>query len=228
MHRAYLNPLPTDGLLDSKTAHRFTRILRLKTGDKIELFDGEGHIMRAQLELLDTPKLLNTETFDVEPEQPQITLYQALVSMEKLEFITQRCTELGLSKLVLFKAEHSQVDFKNKLEAKLERLKRIAQDASRQSGRAWVPKIVFSPSPLEGEGWGEGLFIGNPKASTGFRVKPGMTQIGVLIGPEGDFSPQEFESFKSQGAKAVRLAPNILRTETASLTALAQIQGALL
>ena len=232
MYRAFVQPGFLDAaqngqelILDSETAKRFTRVLRLEPGTEVELLDGTGRIVTG---VLDQKILKNIQILHIKPKGPVIKLYQALVSMDKLEQITQHSTELGVAEIILFKSERSQIDFKDKMASKLERLTRIAQDASRQCGRADVPVITGVKSVLaslfQRE---EQILICTPGASSPFE-KGGFRGISVLIGPEGGFSPTEIQAFKSQGAQEISLAPYVLRTETASLAALAQIQGAFL
>jgi 16S rRNA (uracil1498-N3)-methyltransferase len=234
MHRAFITPdlldlaqLGQNFDLGPETAKRFTRILRLKNGAPLELFDGTGRVLTGVLE---ETTLKNIKISHIKPKGPVITLYQAWVSMDKLEQITQHSTELGVSEIVLFKSERSQIDFKDKVEAKLERLRRIAQDASRQCGRADVPiltcvKSLSLTAPV---------FICTPDAKQNITSKLPSSQDGggfrvrFLIGPEGGFSPVEVRDFMAQGAQEISLAPYVLRTETASLAALAQIQGGFL
>ena len=233
MHRAYVDPkllelaqTGQDFELDPETAKRFTRVLRLTDGTPVELFDGTGRIVTG---VLNQRVLTQVQIAHIKPKGPRITLYQAMVSMDKLEQITQHSTELGVSEIILFKAERSQIDFKDKMAAKLERLTRIAQDASRQCGRADVPNLTLNPSPPCGEG-----LICSPNAKKSLLHSLPSPQGGeglgvrLFIGPEGGFSPAELAYFKSQGAQEISLAPYVLRTETASLAALAQIQGAFL
>lgn len=232
MHRAFLEPSLLDSAqagqnfeLNPETYKRFSRVLRLQDGATVELFDGTGRVLTG---VLSQKFLKNIQIMHIKPKGPRITLYQAMVSMDKLEQITQHSTELGVSEIILFKAERSQIDFKDKMTAKLERLTRIAQDASRQCGRADVPGVIFEKSL--GCATEDPLFIALPGVSSVIAslAKQSSTHLSILIGPEGGFSPAEIERFKSQGAQEISLAPYVLRTETASLAALAQIQGAFL
>lgn len=238
MHRAFMKPdmlgralAGQDFKLDPETAKRFTRVLRLQDGTSVEIFDGTGRIITG---VLNQTVLKNIQISQVELKGPYIKLYQALIAMDKLEQITQHSTELGVSEIILFKSERSQVDFKDKIAGKLERLTRIAQDASRQCGRADVPMISWGKSlltsPFQREEQNQ-VFVCIPGALEGLGAcfpKSWHREVKLFIGPEGGFSPAEIHAFVSQGAIQVSLAPYVLRAETASLTALAQIQGAFL
>ena len=242
MHRAYVEPSFLDSAqtgqnfeLDPESYKRFVRVLRLKDGTPVELFDGTGRVVTG---VLHQSFLTQIKIAHIKPKGPHITLYQAMVSMDKLEQITQHATELGVSEIILFKAERSQIDFKDKIASKLERLTRIARDASRQCGRADVPNLTLHLR----QGFGgqvnpfksDHLFVCVPNSKNSLlRLFPSPVAgegLGVrfLIGPEGGFSPAEITQFKAQGALEISLAPYVLRTETASLAALAQIQGAFL
>ncbi|MES2503596.1 MAG: RsmE family RNA methyltransferase [Myxococcota bacterium] len=233
MHRAFVDHINSDFSLDSQTLHRFVKVLRLKNEELVELFDGQGNLLRGSFNQAEPTVLANAQLTQVQPDAMHICLIQALVPMEKLEYITQHATELGVNEIVLFKSERSQVDFKDKMPAKLERLTRIAQDAARQCGRAFVPVVTSPPNPLSSTWRGETerdlLLLPSPGTGEGLGERsPKEGRVSIIIGPEGGLSPAENERFISLGAKPIRLAKYVLRTETAGLTALAQIQGSLL
>src|ERR1700677_774805 len=119
MHRAFVNSTFLDQalsyqdfILDTQTIKRFERVLRLEEGELVELFDGTGRIIRG---ILKENCLSDIQILKRELKGPVIQLYQALVSMDKLEEITQHGTELGVSEIILFKSDRSQVDFKDKM-----------------------------------------------------------------------------------------------------------------
>lgn len=218
MHRAFVSDLTEKMTLDAQTLHRFKKVLRLEAGSPVELFDGQGKVGRG---LLTTGSELEQLRIQEYPKPKQhFILCQAWVSMDKLEQITQHATELGMSELILFRASRSQVDLSKKQTSRQDRLIRIAQDASRQCGRVWVPEIRFSDAILEGTGWGQKL-VADPEALYGFGVLE--SRVSIVIGPEGGFSNEELQKFKTLGAIPVRLSEYVLRTETAGLAALAQL-----
>lgn len=242
-YRAFVAETIIDGVgaertlvLDDKTAHRFVKILRLKSGEKVELFDGTGRLIVGLLEITANSYLKQVEIINYKSKAPPIILMQALLKMDKLEQIVQRNTELGVSELRLFNAERSQVNFKGKSDQKIDRLIRIARDASRQCERVDVPKIagpyslveslqecaLFSGLKVMGD-------IGQAQNLTS--LLSGKTQISkgvlVVIGPEGGFSTTEKASLEKAGFISCSWSNQILRSETAGMAAVGIISNSL-
>lgn len=226
-HRSFVLPstlreIISSLLLDRETAHRFKSILRLRSGDNVELFDGEGCVVSGVLQIDKDVSLSDVQVLTHQSEPFNLSIVQAIVKMEKLEQIVQRCTELGVSEFILFDAERSTISFKDKMDSKIERLTRIAQDASRQSERVFVPRIrVAKLSDLDGA-----VFVGDPDAQTSLvSCLQNHSHLSVVIGPEGGLSPGEMLQLQSRGATPVKWAKHILRTETAGM-AVAAVIGA--
>ena len=220
-------------LLDEDTTHRFLRILRLSSGTPVELFDGTGRVARGILQTQAPAHMTQVQVEFLVENGPPIVLAQAMVKMDKLEQIVQRSTELGVSEILLFDAERSQVNFKDKAEQKLERLARIAKDAARQSERSHTPAVS-----------GPHSFAQLLKICADF---PGLKVMGdlngtqtlpallsqalckqgvlVIVGPEGGLAPAELLELASHEVIATIWNPNVLRTETAGMAAIAVIQG---
>jgi 16S rRNA (uracil1498-N3)-methyltransferase len=219
--------------LNEDTRHRFLRILRLSTGTPVELLDGTGRVVRGILQTEQPAHLTQVQVGVLVESGPRILLVQAIVKMDKLEQIVQRSTELGVSEILLFDAERSQISFKDKITQKLERLTRIAEDAARQSERSHSP-VVSGPY----------TFVQLLKICAEF---PGLKVMGdlsatqtlsellsqpfckygvlVIVGPEGGLTPEESFKLTSHDAQATLWNPNVLRTETAGMAAIAVIQG---
>ncbi|MDA0712612.1 MAG: RsmE family RNA methyltransferase [bacterium] len=238
-YRAFVAEAIIDGvgadqtlILDDKTAHRFVKVLRLKSGEKVELFDGTGRLAVGILEIAEISYLKQVQITNYKSDATRIILLQALIKMDKLEQVVQRNTELGVSEIILFNADRSQVNFKGKADHKIERLTRIARDASRQCERVDVPKIagpyslveslqecaLFSGLKVMGD-------IGQAQNLTS--LLSGKTQISkgvlVVIGPEGGFSATEKASLENAGFIASSWSNQILRSDTAGMAAVAII-----
>lgn len=238
LRRAFVQPQIIDDLLagsnlDPETTHRFSRILRLPTGTRVELFDGTGRVLQGTF---NAPNHLRDIDLDHHvPSKPTLVIAQALSKMDKLEQVAQRGTELGAHEFWFFKAEHSVVDLKDKASQKIDRLTRIAQDASRQSERIDVPSIkLFSSTQTllqELTTLNTINIIGTLEATCTLsqilkdQIEPTTEQITLVIGPEGGLSPSEIQSFVSTGAFQAKWGPHVLRTETAALSAIAVIQS---
>ncbi|MBH1989371.1 MAG: 16S rRNA (uracil(1498)-N(3))-methyltransferase [Myxococcaceae bacterium] len=238
MHRAYIQPNklrlanPASRLeLPEEVCHRLQRVLRLKDGEEVELFDGAGLCIRGTLQA----QVLFVGQVEHHP-QPlrKLTLVQALIALDKLEEVIQRATELAVDEIILVRLERSQIHFESKLRSKLERLQRIAQDASRQSGRAFVPEVLSIPNLIQVLSHKADLnLVADPSSLTTIQSVLGKKlleseRVRIFVGPEGGFSKAEIQLFEEQAFERVKIAPFILRTETAGIAMLAQIAAALL
>lgn len=218
--------------LTAEQARYLGLVLRLREGDVVEVFDGRGTRLSARLSPLGGELALRLgEPARDEEAKSSIVLAQALSKGEKLDWVVQKATELGVSRIVPFAAERSVVKLSaERGAARVERLRRIAQEAARQCGRADVPE-VDAPAA-----WSDLLAL--PKEDPALRAvlldaDPGLPPLGQLdpgprvllaVGPEGGFSSGEREEAAAAGFLAASLGRRVLRTETAGLAALAVVQ----
>lgn len=240
MERLYLD-LPLDlGMrlaLPAAKAHYLTRVLRLKSGATIGVFDNAGQEWQAALELSGREATIVTQAFlGVDPEpRLKITLAQALPKQAKLEFIWQKACELGVARLIPLMTSHSQVKLdESKGERKMERWETVLEEACRQCGRRRLPELLrplafdefVSRPPVSGPLWlayeGQGVV---PLARQ-LTLTPPTSELTLIIGPEGGFSPQEVAIARGLGLPLVGLGPRVLRVETAGLAAIAIVQAA--
>lgn len=207
-------------------AHHLRDVLRLKPGAEIEAFDGLGNVADGRLVAVDrdgvSVELTPPRRSPAEPAL-ELTMAVALLKGDKLADVVRQCTELGAARFVLVSTRHA--DVASLSPAKLQRLERIAEEASRQSGRARVPR-VDGPLPLNHLGW-EGLaVVADPRAErtlaqalAPLRSLGGDADVGSAVtlvsGPEGGLAPAEVDELTGRGAAAVNLGPLILRAETA-------------
>ncbi|HDZ62682.1 MAG TPA: 16S rRNA (uracil(1498)-N(3))-methyltransferase [Nitrospirae bacterium] len=205
-------------------------VLRVTPGDAVIIFDGQGH--KYTCKVLSSRKketlvhLINKETYSVESPL-SITLAQGIAKGDRMDFIVQKSTELGVKKIVPLVTERSEVKRTNKVD----RWRKIALSASQQSGREKVPNI-FEPLSLEEflntHGTDKGMIFSEEEKEQHFKETlnafQGASEITLLIGPEGGFSKNEVSTAIQKGFISVSLGPRILRTETAPLTALSIVQ----
>ncbi len=227
LHDSYLQ-LPADAV------HRLLTVLRLTDGAKVEVFDGAGRVFEGVLAKTPQPQLQQLVQRDNKNTGPSIMIAQALVKMDKLEQIAQRSCELGATKLVVYKANRSVVDFGHKSQQRMERLQKIAEDASRQSGRVIVPQVEgvlsFQELALLVHDFLGVVVVGDLNAvellSQSLEEQQEKLQHGFLmiVGPEGGLTDTELPMLREKGALSVSLSPYVLRTETASLAAIAIAQ----
>jgi 16S rRNA (uracil1498-N3)-methyltransferase len=230
--------------LAAEEAHHATRSLRLRPGDELTLFDGAGRF--AIVEQLDPPAALPSARrrtapihpvrilqTGVQPPPPPVTLATAACKGERLDWLVEKATELGVWRLVLIHFERSIVRTEPR---QLERSARTALAACKQSRRAWQPLLSHAPfenlltdPPLADPARhapGAPLLLADPRAAAGLAdllaAAPDLRRSAiVIIGPEGGLSDPERAALHERGARPVRLADGILRVETAALAAAA-------
>jgi 16S rRNA (uracil1498-N3)-methyltransferase len=219
-HRAFIGRLePVAKLTGSEAAH--LRVLRAGVGDLVTLFDGAGLEADAKITMLEdftiTLEVRESRVVNLEPPQ-EITLAIALLKGDKLSEVVRAATELGVSRFQLIITDHA--DVKEIGAQKLERLQRVAREASKQCRRAVTP-LVLSPIKLRQlESVTCGL-VAHPGSSLKPREAINWnTPITIATGPEGGFSSLEIELLEAKGFKTVGLGPRILRAETAPIAIL--------
>lgn len=213
--------------IKSRDLLKHFRALRLKMGDEVTLIDQKGERYRGILESIskDSVRVHIAERLGKSAKDYRLTLAQAIPKSAKMDQIIEKATELGVDRVVPFFSSRTEVT--GPIEGRLERWKRVAQAATKQSVRADLIKIEKPLSfekaivGLEGDRlmlW-EGAAIGSFK---GELEKSGRT-ISLVVGPEGGFAPEEVELFEQAGGRAVSFGKNILRTETAGMAAVAVV-----
>lgn len=222
-------PLTSDALvtLDSAATKHVTRVLRLKPGAELVLFNGEGGEYPAVLEASATARLGAWRA--VECESPlSITLVQGISRAERMDYTIQKAVELGVTRIVPVFAERSVVELRGeRLQRRVQHWQGVVVSACEQCGRNRVPTI---DTAVELADW---LRLPEPETlrlvlnhratgSLGTLTRP--TALMLLIGPEGGLEDAEITQAERAGFIGMRLGPRVLRTETAAITALAALQ----
>ena len=222
--------------LDAQDAQHAQRVLRLQVGDAVELMD-RGRRYAASIESAgsDGVRVRVGEALPSSEPRVQVTLFQGLPKAEKMEWILQKCTELGVYDVQPVVMERCVVQLKEKDgEKKRERWQKIAREAAKQCGRAQIPQVhapatlralekTLSSMDLLMIPWEEARSGGIRAALKG--LPEGAARIGIVIGPEGGISEAEMRQMAAWGGAAVTLGPRILRTETAGMAALTLTLG---
>lgn len=233
MHRFFVDEGGIQGgaaRLDAAEAQHAARALRLAPGDEVELLDG---VCRYAARLTEVSKDgVCAEILGALPDgEPgvRVTLYQGLPKADKLEFIVQKCTELGVYAVAPVIMERCVAQVSGKVGArKAERWRRIAREASKQCGRARVPEVLEAqPLSLYARALAEDydlvLVPWEEAREGGIRAairETNAQRIAIVVGPEGGMTREEIAWLTARGARAVTLGPRILRTETAGMAAL--------
>lgn len=224
--------------LPAQEAYHLVKVLRLAKGDHFELVDGAGVLFLALIEEADpqnaTAQITSVQTANSEPKV-RVTLVQGLPKGDKLEWVIQKATELGVAEVIPLEVEHAVVKYTGeKAVKKVERWRKIAAEASKQADRLqipWVTEVKSLPQLADQEEFWEGLHLLASEASS-VDLKKTLQEAGrdalpervvIYIGPEGSFSQSELDLLISHGVQPVSLGPRILRTETAGLALLSMI-----
>lgn len=207
---------------------------RMEVGEIIEIQGPDNKRFNAEVILVDR-KSLQIQALEEIPtpeESPlSITIFQALIKEQPLDFIIQKTTELGVDKLVLFNSENSIERFKD-MDKKLMRWRKIGEEAAKQSGRVRAVKIEYLDKPEYVEKVStelNHLFLLEPSSKNTFlelfeknRV---ADKIGILVGPEGGFTEEEVKDFsKIKNLTPVGMGSRILRADTAAIASSAITQ----
>jgi 16S rRNA (uracil1498-N3)-methyltransferase len=232
MPRLFIDPRAISGNrvhLGAGDAQYLTRVLRLGRGDTVELLDGTGEGLRCEIEEAHkegvTARVL--DRFEVSEPPVPITLYQALPKGDKFELIIQKCTELGVGRIVPVQATRSVVQLKgDRAETKVVRWQKIAQEAAEQCERGKVP-VVDVPERLQDVRLPDGTLglvlserVVTPTLPQALPEQAPLA-IALFVGPEGGWTPEELAAMRALGAIEVSLGDRILRTETAGMASLA-------
>ena len=226
MHRFFARKLgEKEAILSREESQHALRVLRMEKGDPCQAIL-DGSIFAA--EILDTQEqvtLLLGEKLPSPEASVRITLYQGLPKGDKMEYILQKCTELGVHRFVPVSFSRCVVKWEKKdNEKKLPRFQRIVMEAAKQSGRAVIPQVEAPISLNELcsriAGHEKAFIPWEEERGQGIRAKwQGEKDVAIIIGPEGGMDEKEVEKMAAAGAVPVTLGPRILRTETAGLVA---------
>ncbi len=232
--RVYVDAPLASGMrvtLQGSAAGHLTRVLRLRVGEALTVFNGAGGEYAASIEHAHAGRVAVAigELRAIERESPlTLTLAQGVSRGERMDLVVQKATELGASGLAPVLAERSVVRLTaQQAERRLNHWRAIAIAACEQSGRNRLPAIA-SPVPLKDflrTSDGSMRLLLSPAATATLADLPRLVSaITVLIGPEGGLAEAEQEAAVAAGFRPVRLGPRVLRTETAAIAALTLLQ----
>lgn len=209
--------------LDEASARHAVQVLRMQPGETLQLTNGEGMLWQATI--ADTGKKQCTVRIDAAQKMPLPTRQRVSIAIapikngSRLEWFIEKATELGVAEIILLQTHRTE-----KQHIRFERLMNICISAVLQSGHCWLPRLV-PPQPLEkvlAQSEAAHKYIAHCTASPG---KMSLAQLApaisgsslLLIGPEGDFTPEEVALALNQGCTEVSLGLTRLRTETAGI-----------
>lgn len=223
-------------VLGKEEARHLQTVLRVKPGDTIQLFDGQGHTRITTVTAVEknSLSLKSVDPVVSHPKAPcAITLFVCISKGKHMDWTLEKAVELGVARIVPVISDRTivRVDADDR-EAKADRWMRIAEEAARQCGRAWLPEIMTPRSFKESLALVQQTtptFVAalTPNAKPlrdALQTTP--QQAGWFVGPEGDFTPDELQRLLDAGAIPVSLGPLVLRAETACLYGLCALNCA--
>ena len=238
MRRFFFDPTVRDGdrvFLSTEESHHITKVLRLKSGDIIEVLDGLGAVYRAVLTTLGRQVEAQIEEImarEVGVGKP-IRVWQAILKGDKMDWVVQKCTELGVREIIPFQSSRCQGRLDSiQSHKKHQRWQRIGLEACKQCRRLHGVDIApptdypLSLAASSGDDPLKLLFWEEEKTTRLGDIR-GIEQAGafdLMLGPEGGFTREEVELARLAGWRTVSLGERILRAETATLSAVAIVQ----
>ena len=205
---------------DKDIYHQIVRVLRRREGDVVEMLDNSGFEYRCVIQNIGKSDLtLNVESKKLNLAEPEIyvTLYQSLLKKDKMEWVFEKCAEIGVSHFVPVLSEHSV-----KLNFNMDRARKILKEAAEQCGRGKIPELSEVMSFKEaaaqvGSSGALNVFLHEASENilTGLTIE--FKNINLFVGPEGGFSENEANIAGENNFKIISISRRVLRAETAAV-----------
>lgn len=223
-------------VLAGESAQHLRRVLRARPGERFEISDNRS-VYLAEIEGFGRGEVLFRILEELPAERPplRLALHAALIKFDRFEWIIEKATELGVERISPVVAARSEKGLETGAVKRLERWRRIAREASQQARRAQLPEIgppLSFREALAGDfAWralldelrtGAPLIASLPPAGE----RRAGERVGLLVGPEGGWTEEERQAARAAGWRAVTLASNVLRAETAAIAAIAIVINA--
>ncbi|MCA1714393.1 MAG: 16S rRNA (uracil(1498)-N(3))-methyltransferase [Gammaproteobacteria bacterium] len=220
-------------VLSEAAAGHLLRVLRAQVGDPCVLFNGDGNDYHARITAIGkreaSVQVLSVSAVDNESPL-RIVLVQGIARGERMDWILQKATELGVAAVLPVSSERSEVRLDSaRADKRLAHWRSVVVSACEQSGRARLPQLAPPQSlaaalPQLPQATLRLLLDAQAGFSIAMLAPAPEADIVIAVGPEGGWSPRDRDSLRAAGFSGVRLGPRILRTETAGLAAIAALQ----
>ncbi len=214
--------------LDAYASHHLAKVLRFPQGKNITLFNGDGANYTAEVLQAKKECIVRILEKIENPSESKlnITLVQGIAKGEKMDFLMQKAVELGVNKIIPIFTDHCIVHLKgDKLTKRHQHWQKIVISACEQSGRSVISEVInpmklddFLQQPIT-----HGFVLHHRCEKTLLDIEA-TNEATILIGPEGGFSEIEITQATQAGYQSLSLGSRVLRTETASLAAIANMQ----
>lgn len=221
-HRIFVDAIAPEVTVTGEELHHSVRVVRVRVGEEVELFDRAGNAARGTVQSLERDRavIATSESLPSRESPLAIHLAMAVIQLEKFELVLQKATELGVRSIIPMATERVELR-PERYANKRERWERIVFEAVKQSGRTIVPRIE-EPQELHDIVQCDGakiLFDADAEPSPIAH----LDEVTLLIGPEGGWTEEELRLAREAGCLFQRLGPRRLRAETAAIVATAVI-----
>jgi len=229
MQRYFCDSNSSSFTLSKEDSYHITKVMRYDVGTKIEIVSNEV-LYLAEITSI-SPLVVANKIMELSGENTKlnVTIAQSLVKEQKMDYILQKGTELGACEFIPFIADRSIVKIDNKEDKKIERWNTIVKEASEQSKRLDIPKVLkpCNIKELSNLDYDYKILCSVNEMSTSIKTVLSNINISdrilIVVGPEGGFTKKEEEELINNGFISVSLGNRVLRTETASLFVLSII-----
>ena len=222
-HRVFVESIAPSIDVSGDEFHHAVRVVRLREGEEIEIFDGRGHAARGKVGAIGRDSLHVDVTSEIASrESPlRIHLAAAIIQLDKFDLVLQKATELGVASITPVVTDRIEVR-PERYRGKAERWAKIVFEAVKQSGRALIPP-VNEPTRFDEIAKIAGIRFVFDADEEPDRVPESIQEPTIVIGPEGGLSEREIAVAREAGCTFQRLGPRRLRAETAVISAVSII-----
>jgi 16S rRNA (uracil1498-N3)-methyltransferase len=215
--------------LSGEEAKHCAQVTRHRVGDVLVVFDGAGRKAEARIDTLGKTEVTLTvlKEWQVPPTLRPVTLVQAVTKGETFEWILEKAVELGVQRILPVLSDRSIVRLDSRDAAKKhEKWQRLVLESCKQCGQAWLPELAL-PTSLAAAGTTALRLVASLQSEANPVLPSALKDanaLAIAIGPEGDFSPAEYDLLASAGWHSWSLGDLVLRSETAALYALSVLR----
>lgn len=207
-------------IADEDIYHQIVRVLRRRKGDTVDILDDSGFEYRCVIKNINKSNLaLKVESKKLNSAEPEINvaLYQSLLKKDKMEWVLEKCTEIGVSRFAPVLSEHSV-----KLGINAERARKILKESAEQCGRGRIPVLEdvmpYKEAIVSAKASGAfNLLLHEASAMPSGLSLGGAKNINLFVGPEGGFSAGEVNFARENNFKVIAISRRVLRAETAAI-----------
>lgn len=247
MHRFYIAPNEWNSgalVLTGSEAHHARNVLRLESGNKAVVFDGEGREVTAEITTIGISKIQLRKLHEMRtpPLRCRITLGQAIPKGKNMELIVQKAVEIGAGEILPLISDRTIVRLADEEAAQKQvKWQTVAVEAAKQCGQNWLPRVrrpvtlaqLFTERPqfdlqLIGSLQTDAVHLKKILADYEAQHSRRPASVLMVVGPEGDFTPAELNLARANGCRPITLGPIILRVETAAIYCLSVLSYELL